>query len=100
MLITSLIPNTVKREFEKNHKECLYRQNKKFKKVQDILKKTTDQMKDKIRKKFDILRGFKFPGLDELQEDVNYEIRKIEEIFEDLLTKIPEPLAFEVLPAI
>lgn len=77
------VPNTVKREFEKNHKECLYRQNKKFKKVQDILKKPTDQMKDKIRKQFDILRGFKFPGLDELQEEVNYEIRKIEEIFED-----------------
>lgn len=57
-----VIPNTVKREFDRNHKECHGRQKRKFDNVPAVLKKSTDQMEDKISKQFSILKNFQFPS--------------------------------------
>ena len=42
------IPNTVKREFDKNHRDCQGRQKKKFQNVPRALKKHTEQVRSKL----------------------------------------------------
>lgn len=77
------LPSTVKREFDKNHETCFGRQKKKFENVAHILKKPTDQMRDKIKKQISILRNFKFPDIDKLESRIEDEINNIEDIFND-----------------
>ncbi len=77
------LPKTVKIEFDKNHSTCFKRQKNKFENVEYILKKPTDQMKDKIGKQLSILKSFKFPSIDKLEEKLMSEINEIEEIFKE-----------------
>lgn len=77
------LPNTVKREFDRNHHTCFGRQKKKFENVPNLLKKSTDQMKDKIKKQFSVLKNLKFPDIDDLEDKVEKQITFIEEIFEE-----------------
>ncbi|WP_206458257.1 PIN-like domain-containing protein [Anaerovorax sp. IOR16] len=78
-----VLPETVKREFDRNHSTCLNRQRKKFENVSSILNKPLDQMKDKINKQFDILKGYKFPDIKELEEKVQEQIEAVENAFEE-----------------
>ena len=78
-----IIPGTVKREFERNHNTCLSRQRRKFQNVLFILNKPLNQMKAKIGKQFDILKEYKFPDIEKIKTEVEEEIQKIEDIFEE-----------------
>ncbi|MGB7606497.1 MAG: PIN-like domain-containing protein [Lutisporaceae bacterium] len=75
------IPSTVKREFDKNHKECQGRQKKKFQNVPKALKKYTEQAKSKICNQLDILEKFKFPDIDDLKNISVVKLSEIEDVF-------------------
>jgi len=77
-----VLPYTVKREFDKNHKECHGRQTGKFNNVPKKLKQHTTQMRDKLAIQFGILKGFQFPDIDMLQAESDKKVNEIEEMFE------------------
>ncbi|MRX73643.1 hypothetical protein GJU40_15985 [Bacillus lacus] len=83
-----ILPDTVKREFDRNHSICLNRQRKKFENVITLLNKPLNQMKDKINKQFSILKGYKFPNIDRLQEQVEENIHQVEGAFEDYASEL------------
>lgn len=78
-----LLPDTVKREFDRNHSICLNRQRKKFENATTILNKPLDQMKDKISKQFEVLKGYKFPNIEKLQEEIEDHIFLVENAFKE-----------------
>lgn len=78
-----IVPGTVKREFDRNHNTCLSRQRRKFENVSFILNKPLNQMKDKISKQFYILKGYKFPDIEDLQAEVEEKIKQVEDVFEE-----------------
>lgn len=82
-----ILPETVKREFDRNHGECLNRQRKKFKNVSFLLNKPLNQLKDKIKKQFDILKGYKFPNIEVLQNKIDEQISEIEIAFENYVSE-------------
>lgn len=78
-----VLPNTVKREFEKNHKGCHGRQKGKFTNVPKKLKKYTTQIKDKIAIQFGILSSFQFPDIDEMHATFESKLKEIDEMFDE-----------------
>jgi len=83
-----ILPDTVKREFDRNHSICLNRQRKKFENVITLLNKPLNQMKDKINKQFSILKGYKFPNIEGLQEQVEENIFQVESAFKDYASEL------------
>lgn len=83
-----ILPETVKREFDRNHSTCLNRQRRKFENVTTLLNKPLDQMKDKISKQFSILKGYKFPNIEELQNQIEEHILEVENAFEEYASEL------------
>lgn len=81
------LPYAVSKEFDKNHRNCLGRQRKKFTNIPRELSKHTTQMKDKIEKQFNILSNFKFPNINTMQQEVENKLKEIEEIFDEYVAE-------------
>lgn len=79
------IPNTVRREFFRNHYKCSGRQKKKFKNVPVELKKLTNDLKVQLNKQLNILEKFKFPKIDELKKDSLGKVLEVEKSFDKYL---------------
>lgn len=77
-----VLPNTVKREFDKNHNECRGRQRKKFRNVPYHLKNQLSEMKDGINKQFSIMKRFKMPNIDTLESIYKVKVEEIENAFD------------------
>lgn len=76
------LPNTVKREFHKNHNHCQGRQKKKFQNVPKMLKKHSEKAKIGILNQLIILEKFKFPGIDALKCLCTEKILEIDQAFD------------------
>lgn len=74
-----VLPSTVKREFDRNHETSLNRQRNKFRNAISKLESPVNNFKDKLKIQFDILNSFKYPMIDELQQEVQTDITNLTE---------------------
>lgn len=79
------MPNTVYREFLRNHNQCRGRQKKKFRNVPNELKKLTYKLREQLNKQLNILEKFKFPKIEELKNESLNKVSDVESTFEKYL---------------
>ena len=81
------VPNTVKMEFDKLHKRCSGKQEKKFQDIPKNYKKSTQDVRTKINIQLNILEKFEFPGIDNLKSNLNDKVKEIDNIFTEYVEK-------------
>ncbi|WP_342719881.1 PIN-like domain-containing protein (plasmid) [Bacillus paramycoides] len=72
-----VLPSTVKREFDKNHRDSLDRQRNKFKNAITNLKKPVNQFVAKLDRQVEILNTFNIPMISELQTEIKADIESL-----------------------
>lgn len=76
-----VLPNTVLREFNKNHRKSHGKQIKKFENAFKNFKVHITSFSDKTMKQFGILENFQFPDIQNLKEQFQEKLNELNEIF-------------------
>ena len=80
---TVYLPQIVKNEFLKNHRECFNRQKKKVEKACEKLSVLLDSTIQKVNNQCSVIKSFQFPDIDDIQRRIIEKITDAQRVSKD-----------------